>query len=126
MQATLTILATAALNRLFGALTQGYMLDCYSNNPRRMQWCALNDITAAFGGQGLFGLLLAGLVFVGGYFVTDGDIVTPSVVLLLLGGILIPGLPSQYQTLALTLMFAGGVGAVMQLLGKYVFSASVN
>jgi len=116
----------AAWNSILATLTQGFALDCYTDNPRTMQWCALEDITAAFGGQGLFGLAVASLVFVGGYTVTDGDIVTPGVVLLLLGGILVPSLPGQYQTLALTLMFAGAVGAVMQLLEKYVFGASVR
>lgn len=123
---TASLIIVAVWNRVLGVLAQSYALDCYTNNPRSMLTCALDDITAAFGGQGLFGLTVAGLVFIGGYIITDGDIVVPSVMLLLLGGILIPGLPAQYQTLALTLMFAGGVGAVMQLLGKYVFSASVT
>jgi hypothetical protein len=116
----------AALWIQFIAQSQSYAVDCYTNNPRMMHVCALDDITAAFGSQGLFGLTVAGLVFVGGYFVTDGDIVVPGVMLMLVGGILVPGLPAQYQTLALTLMFAGGVGAVMQLLGKYVFGPSVT
>jgi len=124
MQTLSTVLA--AWNRFLPAQTQGFALDCYTSSPREMHWCALADITAAFGGQGLFGLALSALVFLGGYIITDGDIVTPSIVLLLLGGILIPSLPTQYQMLALTLMFAGGVGAVMQLLGKYVFGPSVN
>lgn len=123
MQATL--LLAVLWTRLIGQ-SQSFMLDCYTNNPRMMHICALDDITAVFGGQGLFGLTVAGLVFVGGYFVGDGDIVVPGVMLMLVGGILLPSLPVQYQTLALTLMFAGGVGAVMKLLGKYVFSASVT
>lgn len=126
MQDTLHRLAADALNVLLGAQAQSFALDCYTSNPRTMHWCALADITGAFGGQGMFGLFLAGLTFVVGYYSSDGDLVTPSIVLLLLGGILVPSLPSQYQTLALTLMFAGGVVAVMQLLGKYVFAASVR
>lgn len=102
-----------------------YMLDCYVNNPLAMHTCAIDDLTAAFGGQGVFGLTVSALVFIGGYFITEGDIITPAIVLMLLGGTLVGSLPAQYQTLALTLMFAGGVGAVMQLLDKYVFSAGV-
>lgn len=102
-----------------------YMLDCYVTNPLAMHSCAMSDLAGAFGGQGVFGLTVSALVFIGGYFITDGDIVTPAVVLMLIGGMLVPALPGQYQTLAVTLMFAGGVGAVMQLLDKYVFSAGV-
>jgi hypothetical protein len=125
MQALTTILV-AALTKLLAVGGGDYMLDCYVNNPRQMHTCAFGDMSASFGGQGVFGLAVAALVFIGGYNTGDGDIVLPSVVLLLLGGILIPALPSQYQMLAMTLMFAGAVGAVMKLLGKYVFSASVN
>lgn len=116
--------ATAVLLALQSS-EESYMLDCYTNNPLGMHWCALADITAAFGGQGVFGLTVGALVFVVGYFVTGGDIVTPSVVLLLLGGILVPSLPAQYHTLALTIMFAGAVGAVMQLLNRYVFTTGI-
>lgn len=117
----------AVYNRIIVASTSSdYMLDCYTNNPRSMHTCAFGDMAGAFGGQGVFGLTVAGLVFFGGYTVGDGDIILPGVVLMLLGGILIPSLPPQYEGLALTLMFAGAVGAVMQLLGKYVFGPSVN
>lgn len=123
----LTTIALAAWTRLVGSVGNGeYMLDCYTNNPRQMHNCAFDDIAGAFGGQGVIGLAVAALVFIAGYNIGDGDIVLPSVVLLLLGGVLIPALPAQYEMLALTLMFAGAVGAVMQLLGKYVFGASVN
>lgn len=114
-----------ALLRLPVAQSTSYELGCYTDNPLGMHWCALADITAAFGGQGIFALMIAGLVFFAGYSVTDGDIVTPSVVLILLGGILIPSLPPQFRMLAATLMFAGGVGAVMQLLDRFVFGGSV-
>lgn len=125
MQA-LTTTIVAVWTRIIATGSGEYMLDCYVNNPRQMHTCAFNDIGLAFGGQGVFGLAVAALIFVGGYNTSDGDIVLPSVVLLLLGGILIPALPAQYTMLAMTLMFAGAVGAVMQLLGKYVFGPSVN
>lgn len=115
-----------ALAAVSWMLAQSYALDCYTANPRGMHWCAFADLTAAFGGEGLFGLVVAGGVYLGGYKVADGDLVVPSVVLLLLGGLLVPSLPAQYQTFALTLMFAGSVVAVMQLLAKYVFSPSVR
>jgi hypothetical protein len=122
----LQLMVSMAWNWFLSTLTPGFMLDCYTSNPRQMHICAFNDIAAAFGGQGVFGLVVAALVFIGGYSVGDGDIVTPGIVLMLIGSVMIPSLPAQYQTLALTLMFAGAVGAVMQLLGTYVFSASVN
>lgn len=125
MTTTLLQNALQAATQLPVAQSTSYELGCYTNNPLGMHWCALADITTAFGGQGIFGLMVAGLVFLAGYNVTDGDIVTPSVVLILLGGILIPSLPTQFQLLAATLMFAGGVGAVMQLLDRYVFGGAV-
>lgn len=116
----------ALLESLHAVLAaQQTALSCYTSNPLGMHWCALDQISAAFGGQGVFGLFVGGLVFTVGYFTTDGDVVTPSVILILLGGILIPSLPSQYQMLAATLMFVGGVGAVMQLLNRYVFGGAV-
>lgn len=120
MHHVLTLVWTALV-----AQVDGSALDCYTNNPLEMHWCALSDITGSFGGQGLFALTVSGLVFIGGYQVTDGDLVLPSVVLMLIGGILIPSLPAQYMALGLTLMFAGGVAAVMQLLDRYVFSQTV-
>jgi hypothetical protein len=122
----LQLMVSMAWNWVLGTLTPGFMLDCYTSNPRQMHLCAFSDIAGAFGGQGVFGLVVAALVFVGGYSVGDGDIVTPGIVLMLIGSVMIPSLPAQYQTLALTLMFAGAVGAVMQLLGKYVFGATVT
>lgn len=95
-------------------------LACYTDNPQGMLTCALDDIAAAVGGQAMFALLGGGTLIFAYYKASGGSLATPSVMLFLLGGLMIPSLPAQFQTMAQVLMFLGLVGAILAGLKKYV------
>lgn len=104
-------------------MTLNSELECYTGGGN-MLWCALDQITAAFGGQGLFGLMTGGLVILGMYALSK-DVVVSAVVALVFGGILVPALPGQYQALALSIMFAGGVAALFGLANKTILNPGI-
>lgn len=95
-------------------------LACYTDNPMGMLECGLADLAGAVGGQAMFALLAGGTIIFGYYKASGGSLATPSVMLLLLGGLMIPSLPAQFATMAQVLMFLGLVGAVLAGLKKYV------
>lgn len=97
-------------------------LSCYTDNPQGMLACALSDLAGAVGGQSMFALLGGGTILLAYYKASGGSLATPSVMLFLLGGLMIPSLPSQFQTMAQVLMFLGVVGAVLAGMKKYVDS----
>ena len=71
-------------------------------------------------GQGLFGLLLGGAVFLGFYFAGDGDFASPTVVLMLFAGLLFPLLPGGLQGIAWVVVFIGLTSGIMAVLQKHV------
>lgn len=95
-------------------------LGCYTDNPQGMLECALSDLAGAVGGQAMFALLGGGTVIFAYYKASGGSLATPSVMLFLLGGLMIPSLPANFQVMAQVLMFLGLVGAVLAGLDKYV------
>lgn len=84
--------------------------------------CALSDLFAALGGQGLAGLIIAGFVVTPFYFAGEGDIGTPAVILMLLGGIIFSAVPPQYQTVALTIVVFGVIVGFLRVLEAYVIN----
>jgi len=94
-------------------------LSCYLNGS---DWlgCALDQMTAATGGSGVFGLLVGGMLLTTFYLVSGGRLATASVLTVLIGGILIPALPASYQTIAITIMFLGLVGGILRGLETFV------
>lgn len=95
-------------------------LACYTNNPQGMLTCALSDLAGAVGGESMFALLGGGLIIGTYYLASGGSLATPSVMVFLLGALMIPSLPVQYQGMAQVLMFLGIVGAILAGLDKYV------
>lgn len=96
-------------------------LQCFLDGGARSGLdCALTDIFAALGGQGLAGLIISSFVIIPFYFAGEGDIGTPAVILMLLGGIIFSALPPHYQTVALTLVVFGVVAAFLRVLESYV------
>jgi len=66
-------------------------LSCYTNNPLGMlQECVFPQMVGAFGGPGLFGLVLGGTIISGLWLAGDGDLATPATVTVLVGGVLFP------------------------------------
>lgn len=94
-------------------------LSCYTDTPTGMLECALGDLAASVGGQSMFALLGGGVLIFSYYKASGGSLATPSVMLLLLGGLMLPVLPTHYQTMAQVVMFLGLVGAILAGLQKY-------
>lgn len=101
-------------------MTMILQLSCYTDNPQGMLGCALGDLAASAGGQSIFALFGGGLFIMAYYLASGGKLATPSVMLLLLGGLMVPVLPAGYGTMAQVIMFLGVVGAILAGLDKYV------
>jgi hypothetical protein len=100
-------------------------LACYTANNTDLLQCSLSDMGGATGGEGLFGVLVAGALMYTFYVASDGGLATPSVLTALTGGVMIPVLPPAYRTIALTVVFLGLVAALLTGLKKYVMSTGI-
>lgn len=69
--------------------------------------CVTDSVFAAGPSPALIGLLIAGVLLTSLYIAGDGSIVTPAVVTILFGSLMIPLLPAQYVTLAYTVVVLG-------------------
>lgn len=88
--------------------------------------CALNQLTGAFGGQGLFGLFLGSVIFVAFYIGSSGELAPPTVALILVGTVAIPMVPGHYERIAYGVVVIGLSAAVWQVLQQYVMSGAVR
>lgn len=70
-------------------------------------------------GAPLVGVVLGGALILG-FYIHSGDIALPSVVLLLLGGILLPVLPGAMVGLARAFIVVAMAGGFMALARRYV------
>ena len=107
-------------------LLQSTKLDCYTSDGANLLGCALSDMGLALGGDFTFGILVAGTVLLVFYLASDGGIATPAVLTALSGGIMFPVLPSEHQTIAMTIVFFGLTAAVLASLKKYVMTPGVR
>jgi len=94
-------------------------LDCYINGNDWLN-CGLTQLTAATGGEGLFGVLTGSTVLLAFYIASGGQLATASTMTVLIGGVLVAALPANYQAIAITIMFIGLVGAVLRGLETFV------
>lgn len=97
-------------------------LDCYIDNPFGWLTCSLNQLTAAVGGEGLFGLMVGSATIMSFYIASGGNLATAATLTVLIGGVLVAALPASYQGIAITIMFIGLVGAVLRGLETFVLS----
>lgn len=95
-------------------------LSCYTDGLNWLQ-CGLDQLTVSAGGEGMFGLLVGGVLLLAFYMVSGGRLATASTLTVLIGGILVPALPAAYQGIAMAIMFLGLVGAVLRGLQSFVF-----
>jgi len=101
-------------------------LSCYSNNPLGMlQECVFPQMVGAFGGPGLFGLVLGGTIISGLWLAGDGDLATPATITVLVGGVLFPILPASYQGIARTVAFLGLAAVALAVIEKYYLRGSL-
>lgn len=98
--------------------------DCYTGTGDKLS-CVLGDLTAAAGGEPLFGLFIFGVILFGNYLAGNGGVETPAVLTILLGGVLIPMLPGEYQAIAGTLILLGVAAGFFAVLQRYVLNPSV-
>jgi hypothetical protein len=88
--------------------------------------CIIDQYTVAFGSDALFGLLIGVVLFMSLYFAGDGDMATPTVALILLGGVLIPTLPGSYAQIGMSIVTIGLAVALWQVIKRYVLSAGAQ
>jgi hypothetical protein len=70
-------------------------------------------------GPGTVGMTIAGAIIVSLYIMAD-DLALPSVMTLLLGGVLFTILPGSIQQVATAVMVLGGVSALLEVARRYV------
>jgi hypothetical protein len=93
-------------------------VQCYSTGD--MWACMVADLAAATGGELNFGLVVGGMLMLAMYIAGDGEIATPAVLMLLLGGILTPILPGGVRQVATGLMLMAVVGGAFVVARRYV------
>lgn len=99
-------------------------LSCYTGGNDLLN-CALSDLALSVGGDGVFGVLVAGTVLLVFYIASDGGLATPSVLTALLGGIMLSALPPQHSTIAMTIVLIGLTAALLSGAKKYVMSPGI-
>ena|SRR6056297_1620575 len=83
-------------------------LACFAQGTQGdMTQCVVDGVFGAAPAPGLMGLVLAGTLVTSLYIAGDGSIVVPAVVTILVGSVLVPVLPPQFQTLAYTVVVIG-------------------
>lgn len=86
--------------------------------------CLLDQLTSAFGGVALFGVLLGAVIFVAFYIASEGDLATPTVALILTGTVTVSMLPGVYQRIAYGVVVIGVAAAVWQVLKQYFLAGA--
>jgi hypothetical protein len=72
-------------------------------------------------GEPIFGLLIGGSVLLGFYVAGDGDLATPTVVLMLLASVMVPVLPGSAQSIAWAIAVVGSVAMMLAVARAYIF-----
>lgn len=95
-------------------------LQCYVADGSNMLACLLADISASVGGEQWLGLLVGGVILVGFYIVSGGRLEVPTVVLILLGGAIVPMLPGHLAQLQTTIIILGLVSGFLAIGRRYL------
>lgn len=77
-----------------------------------MTQCVMDGLFAAGPAPGLVGLVMVGVLMGSLYIAGNGDLVVPAIVAILLGSVMVPILPPQFQIYAYTVVVIGGTVAV--------------
>lgn len=81
--------------------------------------CMLQSVVAAFGGELVAGFVLGSVVVLALYIASSYHPAPPSIGTMLLGGLLIPFLPAQYQGMAQVVILMGFIIGVWVFLRRY-------
>lgn len=82
--------------------------------------------TAVFGpivdliGEGAFAVLIGSVLIVSFWLAGDRDLAAPSIVTILLGALMFPLLPGNFQGIAWAVVFIGVTGAFFAVMRRYV------
>jgi hypothetical protein len=101
-------------------LQQSDDLGCYTEPAANLLTCALDDLVGAVGGEPQFGTLVGGTLLLSFFLAGDGDLFPPATLVAVLGGLLFPLLPPQFETIAITIVVLGLTGALLSVGEKYV------
>jgi hypothetical protein len=82
-------------------------------------WNAILEPYYALLGEALVGTILAGALIVG-FWIYSGDVVLPSILVLLLGGILVTVLPGEVVGIARVMIVIGMTAALLAAARRYV------
>lgn len=94
-------------------------LACYTTPGNNLLTCILDDVTAAFGGEAMFGVIVGAFVILASYWANDGRVGTPVIIVMVSAGLLIPTLPEPYAGIARAFMFMGLVAAIVAVGQRY-------
>jgi hypothetical protein len=78
------------------------------------------DAIVALVGEGVFAVLIGGAVIVAFYFAGDQELATPFVATTILGALMFPILPGNFQGIAWAVVFIGLTGGFFAVMRRYV------
>lgn len=81
---------------------------------------ALFDGITGLIGEGAFGLLIGSVLIISFWLAGDRGLAAPAIVTTLLGAMMFPILPANFQGIAWTVVFIGITGAVFSVMKRYV------
>jgi hypothetical protein len=93
---------------------------CYTDTSSNIIDCTVEGLHAGAGGAEVLGLLTASVLIVSFYVASNGGVAAAAVLTSVAGGVLVTTLPTQFQSTAQIVMFAGLVGAILALANRYV------
>lgn len=102
---------------MFGITLQSIGNSCYFSGD--VVSCQLDQLVTAFGGPGLFGLVLGATIFTTMFIASEGDLATPTVALILTGTVTVAMLPARYAELAGAVVLIGLAAGVFAVLRRY-------
>jgi hypothetical protein len=88
--------------------------------------CTFGDLGGAYGGDAVFGVVVSSFIVLAFYIAGNGDLATPTVLLILLGGVAAPLLPAQYIQAAQTIVVVGIATGLVSIGRRYVLSGAAQ
>lgn len=93
--------------------------DAAGNTPTGGAECMFQAFGVAFGGEATFTFVVGGGLLLSLLMGADYDPAPVAVGTMLLGGILVPNLPAQFQSMAITVMILGFIVGVWAIGKRY-------
>ena len=81
--------------------------------------CMLDSIIAAFGGEAVAGFVIGGMLILSLYISASYHPAPPAIGTMLLGGLMLPFMPPQYQRMAQVVILMGFIAGIYVMLRRY-------